>query len=31
VTLGVVGAALALFARLLERAVSLRKELDEFF
>lgn len=31
VTLGVVGAALVLFARLLERAASLRKELDEFF
>jgi hypothetical protein len=31
VTLGVVGAALALFAQLLKRAASLRKELDEFF
>lgn len=30
VTLGVVGAALALFAQLLGRAASLRKELDEF-
>jgi hypothetical protein len=29
-TLGVVGAALALFSRLFERAASLRKELDEF-
>jgi hypothetical protein len=31
ITLGVVGAALVLFAQLLERAASLRKELDEFF
>lgn len=31
VTLGVVGAALVLFAQLLKRASSLRKELDEFF
>ena len=31
VTLGVVGAALVLFAQLLGRAASLRKELDEFF
>ena len=31
ITLGIVGAALSLFAKLLERAASLRKELDEFF
>ena len=31
VVLGIVGAALALFAQLLERAATLRRELDEFF